>query len=38
MPTSDRPNREIIIAIYFVAAAVLICGCIIFIVRHRSRD
>ena len=38
--TSDRPEREgpIVTAIYLIAAALVVCGCLFFIMRVRSRD
>jgi hypothetical protein len=38
MSTLDRPEREVImIIVYLIVAAVLICGCVFFL-RARSRD
>ena len=38
--TFDRPEREgpIVTAIYLIAAALVVCGCLFFIMRVRSRD
>jgi hypothetical protein len=35
---SSRTGRLIMTIIYLVAAAVVVCGCLFFLMRARSRD
>jgi len=38
IPTQSREAYSIVTIVYLIAAALVVCGCLFFIMRVRSRD